>query len=152
MLIPLAEECKDILQEHGAKPSSWILVKNRYSLLIQDVYNVELAETFFNSVVRKILPKILINEEFMFTMEGFNSGEIPENSDLLRIYPSSCNVEQIIRKILDDYDFDTPFMDKEQDISHLIKSVKEVILSRYRVSPDTKMQLMKPIFYRNKAE
>jgi len=46
-------------------------------------------------------------------MEGFNSGEISENSDLLRTYPSSCNVEQIIRKILDDYDFDTPFMDKE---------------------------------------
>jgi isocitrate dehydrogenase kinase/phosphatase len=121
VLIPLAEECKDILQEHGTEPSSWILVKNRYSLLIQDVYNVELAETFFNSAVRKILPKILINEEFMFMMEGFNAGEIPENSDLLRTYPSSWNVEQIIRKILDDYDFDTPFMNKEQDISHLIK-------------------------------
>jgi|AntRauMFilla1563_2_1112583.scaffolds.fasta_scaffold00112_6 isocitrate dehydrogenase kinase/phosphatase len=151
VLIPLAEECRDILQEHATEPSSWALIKNRYSTLIKETYNIELAETFFNSVVRKILPKTLINEEFMFVMEGFNSCEIPENSDLLRTYPSSWDVEQIIRKILDDYDFGAPFMDKEQDISHLVKSVKDVILSRYRVSSDTKTQLMKPVFYRNKA-
>ena len=151
LLIPLAKECVEILKQHATEPASWVFVKNHYSKLIREMYNVELAETFFNSVVRKIIPKTLVNEEFMFVMEGFDSYDIPENSDLIRTYPSSWGVEKIIRAILDDYDFGTPYMDKEQDVNYLIKSVKDVILSRYNVSPDTKTQILKSVFYRNKA-
>jgi isocitrate dehydrogenase kinase/phosphatase len=84
-------------------------------------------------------------------MEGFDAYDIPDNSDLIRTYPSSWGLEKIIRKILEDYDFGTPYMEKEQDVKYLIQSVKEVILSRYNVSPDTKTQILKSVFYRNKA-
>jgi isocitrate dehydrogenase kinase/phosphatase len=151
LLIPLAMECMEILKQHAKEPASWVYVKNHYSKLIAEMYNVELAETFFNSVVRKIIPKTVVNEDFMFVMEGFDSYDIPENSDLIRTYPSSWGVEKIIREILEDYDFGTQYMDKEQDIKYLIQSVKEVILSRYNVSPDTKTQILKSVFYRNKA-
>ncbi|WP_075350712.1 bifunctional isocitrate dehydrogenase kinase/phosphatase [Algoriphagus marinus] len=151
LLIPLAKECMEILKQHATEPASWVYVKSHYSKLIAEMYNVELAETFFNSVVRKILPKTVVNEEFMFVMEGFDAYDIPDNSDLIRTYPSSWGLEKIIRKILEDYDFGTPYMDKEQDVKYLIQSVKEVILSRYNVSPDTKTQILKSVFYRNKA-
>ncbi|MDG1276759.1 MAG: bifunctional isocitrate dehydrogenase kinase/phosphatase [Algoriphagus sp.] len=151
LLIPLAMECMEILKQHATEPASWVYVKNHYSKLIAEMYNVELAETFFNSVVRKIIPKTVVNEEFMFVMEGFDSYDIPENSDLIRTYPSSWGVEKIIRKILEDYDFGTQYMDKEHDVKCLIQSVKEVILSRYNVSSDTKTQILKSVFYRNKA-
>lgn len=151
LLIPLAKECIEILKQHATEPASWAYVKSHYSKLIAEMYNVELAETFFNSVVRKILPKTVVNEEFMFVMEGFDAYDIPDNSDLIRTYPSSWGLEKIIRKILEDYDFGTPYMDKEQDVKYLIQSVKEVILSRYNVSPDTKTQILKSVFYRNKA-
>lgn len=151
LLIPLAKECIEILKQHATEPASWAYVKSHYSKLIAEMYNVELAETFFNSVVRKILPKTIVNEEFMFVMEGFDAYDIPDNSDLIRTYPSSWGLEKIIRKILEDYDFGTPYMDKEQDVKYLIQSVKEVILSRYNVSPDTKTQILKSVFYRNKA-
>jgi isocitrate dehydrogenase kinase/phosphatase len=84
LLVPLSEECKEILKHHATEPSSWVYVKNHYSKLIVGMYNVELAETFFNSVVRKILPKKVVNEDFMFVVEGFDSIEITENSELIQ--------------------------------------------------------------------
>jgi len=151
LLIPLTEECKLILNQHATNPTSWIYVKNHYSNLIVGMYNIELAETFFNSVVRKILPKTIVNEDFMFVLEGFDSIEITENSELIRTYPAAWGVEKIIRQILADYDLGTGYMDLEQDVDFLVKSVKEVILSRYKIAPDTTTQLLKPVFYRNKA-
>lgn len=151
LLIPLSEACKEILKQHATEPSSWVYVKKHYSTLIVGMYNVELAETFFNSVVRKILQKTLVNEEYMFVVEGFDNVEITENSELIHTYPASWGVEKIIREILADYDFGTPYMDLEQDVSFLVNSVKEVILSRYKIDPDTTTQLLKPVFYRNKA-
>ncbi|MFT7426847.1 MAG: isocitrate dehydrogenase kinase/phosphatase, partial [Algoriphagus sp.] len=109
------------------------------------------AETFFNSVVRKILPKKVVNEDFMFVVEGFDSIEITENSELIHTYPAYLGVEQIIRQILTDYDFGSSYMNLEQDVRFLVNSVKEVILSRYKIAPDTTTQLLKPVFYRNKA-
>jgi isocitrate dehydrogenase kinase/phosphatase len=102
-------------------------------------------------VVRKILPKKIVNEEFMFVVEGFDFIEIAENSALIHTYSASWGVEKIIRQILADYDFGAPYMDFEQDVSFLVNSVKEVILSRYKIAPDTTTQLLKPVFYRNKA-
>jgi isocitrate dehydrogenase kinase/phosphatase len=151
LLIPLAEECTQILKDAATEPASWVNVKNHYSSIILGMYNIELAETFFNSVVRKILPKDIVNEEFMYVMEGFDSCEILENSELIRTYPSSWGVEKIIRQILTDYDFGTTYFDLEADIAFLVKSVKNVILSRYKIAPDTTTQLLKPVFYRNKA-
>ncbi len=151
LLIPLAKECMDTLADRATNPATWVEVKNQYAKLIEPMYNMELAETFFNSVVRKIITKTIVNDDYMFVLERRPSFEIPENSDLLRTYPAQWGVERIIREILKDYDFGTKYMDIEQDVSFLVQSVKDVILSRYKVYSDTRTQILKPVFYRNKA-
>src|SRR5690606_19387155 len=122
-----------------------------YSILICDRPDLELAETFFNSVIRKTFPKMTVDEDLMFVMEGFDSCTVRESDKLLRTYPSFLGLEKNIRQILDDFDFGAPFMDKEQDIKFLIEGVKKVILTRYRAGSDTKTQILKSVFYRNKA-
>lgn len=151
LLFPLSKECSDMLGEQATDSSSWMKIKQDYQLLIEDRPDMELAETFFNSVIRKSFPKLTVDEELMFVMEGFDACTVRESDELLRTYPSFLGLEKNIRQILDDYDFGGPFMDKEQDIKFLIASVKKVILTRYRVGPDTKTQILKSVFYRNKA-
>ncbi|WPR77587.1 bifunctional isocitrate dehydrogenase kinase/phosphatase [Algoriphagus sp. NG3] len=151
LLFPLAEECAQLLGDQAGNSLSWKAIKSEYQSLIADRPDTELAETFFNSVIRKSYPKLTVDEELMFVMEGFDSCRVRETEKLLRTYPSFLGLEKNIRQILDDYDFGAPFMDKEQDIKFLISSVKKVILTRYRVGSDTKTQILKPVFYRNKA-
>ena len=151
LLFPLAAECSEMLGDKAADSVSWKKIKSEYQKLIENRPDLELAETFFNSIIRKAFPKMTIDEELMFVMEGFDVCAVRESDKLLRTYPSFLGLEKNIRQILDDYNFGAPFMDKEQDIKFLIASVKKVILTRYRVGADTKTQILRSVFYRNKA-
>jgi isocitrate dehydrogenase kinase/phosphatase len=151
LLFQLKIVLQELLNEDSENREIWTLIRKEYQLLISDRPDVELAETFFNSLFRKTFPNNPLDEELMYVSEGYNSCEIRENSDLFRTYPASMGLEQIIRKILDDFDFGSSFMDKEKDVEFLVDGVKKVILTRYQVEVGTKTQLLKPVFYRNKA-
>lgn len=129
----------------------WKTTKEHYSKNITERKDRELAETFFNSIIRKSYPGLAINEELMFVHEGYNTCDIYSNEDLYHTYPSSLGLQKIIQKIIDDFDFETQYLNKEADIQFLVHSVREVILSRYTISEDTITQVLKSVFYRNKA-
>lgn len=151
LLFPLVDELKEVLGAENTNRGIWKEIRNHYNHLIQARQDIELAETFFNSVIRKVYTGLAADEELMYLMEGHNTCEIYALDDLINIYPSSMGLEPILRKMLDDYDFGAPFMDKEADIQFLVNSVRKVILTRYRPSPDTTTQILKSVFYRNKA-
>lgn len=151
LLFQLKKTVQDLLGQDSENRQIWLLIRNEYQEMIVHRPDVELAETFFNSLFRKTFPNNPLDEELMYVREGYNSCDIRENSGLFRTYPAAMGLEQIIRKILDDYDFGASFMDKEQDVEFLVEGVKKVILTRYQVEVGTKTQLLKPVFYRNKA-
>lgn len=129
----------------------WIQTKKTYQLKIQSRRDKELAETYFNSIIRKIYPGLAINESLMFVHEGYNSCPLYSNTNLYYEYPSRWGLQKIIRGIMADFDFKIPYLNKEEDIQLLVRSVREVILSRYKASEDTVTQVIKSVFYRNKA-
>ncbi|WP_245578698.1 bifunctional isocitrate dehydrogenase kinase/phosphatase [Algoriphagus vanfongensis] len=151
LLFPLVAEIKENLKDECGNRQVWKEIRENYHQLISERPDVELAETFFNSVIRKVFPGMAADEELMFLMEGHAVCEVRPLEELIFTYPSSMGLDAILRKILDDFDFGAEFMDLEQDIQLLISSVKKVILTRYRPSPDTTTQILKSVFYRNKA-
>jgi len=151
LLAQLVKSLHQILGTDSDNREIWALIRTEYQKLINELPDVELAETFFNSVFRKSFPKNLLDEQLMFVMEGYGSCPVRENADLLHTYPAEMGLEQIMRQILEDFDFGVPYMDREQDAKFLVEGVKKVILTRYQVEVGTKTQLLKPVFYRNKA-
>lgn len=61
----------------------------------------------------------------MYVTEEDNFFSIHESSEILNTYPASLGLEQIIRRILEDYDFGGDFMDKEKDVEFLVEGVKK---------------------------
>lgn len=151
LLFQLKEVFGELLGEDSGDRNIWLLIRKEYQQMIVDRPDAELAETFFNSIFRKTFPSQVIEEKLMYVSEGYHSYSFQENSHLLNTYPASMGLENIIRQILEDYDFGVAFMEKERDLSFLVEGVKKVILTRYQVEVGTKTQLLKPIFYRNKA-
>lgn len=141
----------EMLLENANSFEFWKTAKSHYSLLISNKKDKELAETFFNSVIRKSYSGLAINEDLMFVHEGYNSCVIYPNNNLYHSYPSDWGLKKIIQKILEDFDFGVPYMNKEEDIEFLIKSVKDVILTRYIPSAESTTQVLKSVFYRNKG-
>lgn len=141
----------EVLNEYSNNFDFWKSAKSFYSYLISNKKDKELAETFFNSVIRKSYSGLAINEDLMFVHEGYNSCIIYPNDNLYYSYPSEWGLEKTIQTIMDDFDFGVPYLNKEEDIEFLIQSVKDVILTRYIPSPDSKTQVLKSVFYRNKG-
>ncbi|MCR9014791.1 bifunctional isocitrate dehydrogenase kinase/phosphatase [Aquiflexum gelatinilyticum] len=145
------QNLNEILLENTNSFDFWKTAKAHYSLLISNKKDKELAETYFNSVIRKSYSGLVINEDLMFVHEGYNSCAIYPNDNLYHSYPSDWGLDRIIQKILEDFDFGVPYMNKEEDIKFLIKSVKDVILTRYIPTSDSTTQVLKSVFYRNKG-
>jgi isocitrate dehydrogenase kinase/phosphatase len=130
---------------------AWLEAKSIYSGEISRWPDKELAETFFNSVIRKTKKTQAIDPNLMFVHEGFNSCDLYPNEKLYYTYPSEWGLEKILRQIFQDFDFGVPYMNLEKDIQLLLQAVREVILTRYKVSSATITQVLKSVFYRNKA-
>src|SRR5690606_12123654 len=146
----VVSRCKVILAESVGDRKTWSGVKNAYSLRINTRHDQELAESFFNAVIRKAVPGLAVDEQLMFVHENYGQCEIHQN-DLFYNYPQEWGLEKIFRTMLDDFDFGVPFADQEQCIRFLVKGVKDVILTRYSPSAETSVQVLKTVFYRNKA-
>ena len=129
----------------------WKETKGIFSRLIAERSDKELAETFFNSVIRKSYPGLAIDEALMFVHEGYNSCDLLPSEHLFHTYPAQLGLATIVRKILGDFDFGVQMMDREGDILHLENAVKNLILTRYRPDKETTTQLLKSVFYRGKA-
>lgn len=143
-----------VLEQIGLYASDfffWKETKGIYSRLIAGRKEKELAETFFNSVIRKTYPGLAIDEALMFVHEGFNSCDLLPSSHLFHTYSAKMGLVPILRKILADFDFGAPLMDPEADIRYLERAVKEIILTRYRPDENTITQIWKSIFFTGKS-
>lgn len=129
----------------------WEHAKGQYSNQISNRKDKELAETFFNSVIRKTKFNFSLDEKLMFIHEGHDTCDLYPGETLYHTYPSEWRLQKIIRKLLADFSFGVKYMNQEEDISFLENAIKKVILSRYPVDKNTVTQVLKHVFYRNKA-
>ncbi len=129
----------------------WVETKQYYSWIITERKDKELAETFFNSVIRKSYSVKGVHESLMFVHEGYNTCDIHSQENLYHSYPSQWGLQHIIRSIISDFDFGVPYMDREEDIQFLVRAVGEIILTRFSATENTITQVLKSVFYRNKA-
>ncbi len=144
-------QLQSVLGTPNGDSALWKEVKSNYSLSIQQSKEKELAETYFNSVIRKTYPSLEVSEELMFVYEGYDTCDLLPSEHLFYSYPSTWGLQKIIRKIMEDFDMGVPYMEKEKDIQHLVKAIRDVILTRYQTTADTTTQVLKSVFYRNKA-
>ena len=147
----IVEACKALLQEEVDSKAVWAEIRESYLHAIASYDDRELAGTFFNSVFRKVFPGMVIDEALMFyDLSGSDDrGNVDES--LFRNYPAQVELHDAFTKILEDFDFGVPYYQKEKDIKYLVESVKQVILTRYKATKETTTQVLRDVFYRNKA-
>ncbi|MFC4872375.1 bifunctional isocitrate dehydrogenase kinase/phosphatase [Negadavirga shengliensis] len=143
--------CKAVLADAVDDRQIWKANKKLFTQRVAHMEDRELAASFFNSVIRKTYPGMSIDKELMFVDDPFEDKKAEADPGLFYNYPANWDIEKIFRKIMDDFDFGVPYYNKEEDIGFLVKEVREVILSRYPTTTETTTQVLKNVFYRNKA-
>ncbi|MGH8874302.1 MAG: isocitrate dehydrogenase kinase/phosphatase AceK regulatory subunit, partial [Acidimicrobiia bacterium] len=80
----------------------WAAMKAVYSGLIQDRDDWELAETFFNSVTRRIFTTVGVDPRIEFVDTDFDTPPTEGGAGFYRIYDRKATIADLVEEVLED--------------------------------------------------
>ena len=129
--------------------ADWREVKLRFIELLVDHHQPELAETFFNSVITRILRRTYSNNDLIFVRATISTEQIESDPPIYRsYYPGDSGLHDCFRRVFGDFGWAVPFTDLERDIGRLLDAVGEPFA---HLEPNHQLQVLGSAFYRNKA-
>ena len=150
-------ECVERLRQELAADTlgdaTWQQAKLLYLGLLVEHRQPELAETFFNSVITRILDRTYVDNDFIFVRAAISTEYIESVPPNYRsYYPTSTGMRSTFGEIFSDFDWELPFVDLERDVDHVIATLLEHHGGEWPApEPNHQVQVLGSAFYRNKA-
>jgi isocitrate dehydrogenase kinase/phosphatase len=123
-------------------------IKNSYSALIRDHQNFEIAESFYNSVYRKIFHHENIADSHLFVHSSQNANNWSFTE--LCVHYDGPDLKTLLTQAISDAALPNPFEDKSRDLNSLIERIVSIFPQTMSANRH-QLVLLKPIFYRNKG-
>jgi isocitrate dehydrogenase kinase/phosphatase len=152
-------EAVDILRRQYGRnlmsESVWSKVKTGYVTYLVDHQQPELAETFFNSVITKILHRDHFHNRFLFVRPAVSTEYVQSDPPSYRCYyptnPQSGGLRKTLHKLITDFSLNADFVDLRRDLRYITHSVRQVIPRPIKVDQDCQIQVLSSLFFRNKG-
>jgi isocitrate dehydrogenase kinase/phosphatase len=146
------ETINDRFPDYISSKEFWVEAKREFSLMISERHDGPIVESFFNSVLRKIYITEGINEEIEFIPFVSESLTKDPFNPIFRIYyPKGKNKTEMLSEIVADFGFRFRFADLESDICYLAEKLEMDLMATYSTSEITRIDIVKPHFYRGKG-
>lgn len=145
-----ADAVKSILGGRFEEPMVWAGMKAVYSGLIQNRDDWELAETFFNSVTRKIFSTIGVDPRLEFVDTDFDTPPSEARRPLHRTYPE-LSLTELVRRILVDASPGAAFADLERDVGVAAEVIAQHLRSIGALRVVDRAEIIDAVFYRGKG-
>jgi isocitrate dehydrogenase kinase/phosphatase len=131
--------------------SLWITAKPRFATLAGERYDLDRAETFFNSMTRKMLVTVGINREVEF-FYLHPKGTVPQHGEAVcRTYTKSADTKSLVRNILEDALLSVAYENIERDTELVAQEIDLHLWPIARLDKTYRIDVVKSAFYRNKA-
>ena len=131
----------------------WQEAKLLYIGLLVDHSQPELAETFFNSVITRILGRTYADNDLIFVRAAISTEYIDSDPPTYRsYYPSAGSLRDCFERIFLDFGWSRPFRDLGEDLDHLLAAFDRRAAQVWEhLEPNHQIQVLGSAFYRNKA-
>lgn len=139
------------LGSHVADRGVWASTKAAYSPLIDARPDRELAETFFNSVTRRIFATVGVDPNIEFTESDFDSPATQTHALPLRTYEQPSDLSGAIEAILHDCEFDCEFEDLHRDADLVALRLSERLRSAGAPARVERAAIFPAPFFRRKG-
>ena len=131
---------------------TWRDAKLYYIGLLIEHGQPELAETFFNSVITRILQRTYVDNELIFVRPAVSTEYIEPDPPIYRsYYPLVDGERQSLDRAFRDFGWRLPFADLERDVEHVLRALDERPGRWTHREPNYQIQVLSSAFYRNKA-
>jgi hypothetical protein len=108
-------ELRTLLGARIGHKLAWASMKAVYSGLIARCHQWELAETFFNSITRRIFTTVGVDSEIEFVDSDFDGPPTPTQAPIVRVYRAPASLPGLVSARLADAPFQTPYQDLARD-------------------------------------
>ena len=137
--------------------SLWQQVKRHYVALLADHKQPELAETFFNSVITRILHRNYFHNDFIFVRPAVSNEYLDADPPCYRVYyPAKAEDgaggwPRTLKELIIDLGMACPFVDIERDLAWLREASRAQLPEDFVPASDCQIHVLRTLFYRNKG-
>lgn len=130
-------------------PVLWKKAKQAYIEHIAELKDQELAETFFNSITRRIFKTVGVNAEIEFINSEFEIKSSSTAPPIYRRYSLDQNLPVTIAAIFEEFNLDCGFEDKGRDTRRASQKVEEFLEKKGWMLTDVCVEMIANPFYRD---
>ncbi|MGA9524103.1 MAG: bifunctional isocitrate dehydrogenase kinase/phosphatase [Myxococcaceae bacterium] len=127
----------------------WMKMRSLYADMVRELPTVELAETFFNSVTRRIFTTVGVDPDIEFVAPACPPP--PSNGPIHRTFIRNGSTEALLAEILRSYAFESPYRDFEGDVKTGAALIDRHFARCGDGRPPEVIELAIPRFYRGKG-
>ena len=124
----VVDEIDQLLAERLHDSLVWAGMKAVYSGQIAQRDDWELAETFFNSVTRRIFATVGVNPRIEFVDTDYDLPPNQARHAVYRSYRRAPSTVELLAQILDELPLTEPFANKERDVALAAAAIEEKLL------------------------
>ncbi len=112
----------------------------------------ECAETFFNSVARRLLDRRYYNNTFIFDRPAISTEHLNGDEPAYRsFYSSTPDLRDVFRAIFQSFGLKNEFQHLERDVAYVCRAIEEQFPGGLKPRPNFQIQVLHSLFFRNKA-
>ncbi|MGM0451727.1 MAG: bifunctional isocitrate dehydrogenase kinase/phosphatase [Thermodesulfobacteriota bacterium] len=147
----------DVMVRQEAGPIElWAFVKQTFSGIIAHRRDYHLAETFFNSVTRRLFQIMGVNAGIEFTVDDFTVPAIEyKPCPVCTVYGQSSDngdsVESIVGNLFSACKDRLPLFRFDRDVDRVARVISHEMTARNLPDRNIRLEIADPVFYRDKA-
>ncbi|HUQ15646.1 MAG TPA: bifunctional isocitrate dehydrogenase kinase/phosphatase [Gemmatimonadales bacterium] len=142
-------DVRDILEDAVLERTLWAAVKARHSEDLAGRPDAEVAQTFFNSVTRRIFSTVGADPAIEYLDPSTPPGASVD-SELVERHVAPLMDAAVARRMLEAYRWSVPYAQLDRDAEQVAAIVRDRLAESEGTSPVT-IEMLRPVFFRNKG-
>ncbi|HEV8582474.1 MAG TPA: bifunctional isocitrate dehydrogenase kinase/phosphatase [Thermoanaerobaculia bacterium] len=139
------------LGEALADRALWTAMKEAYTRAILGRDDFEIAQTYFNSITRKVFPRGGVDPAIDYTADEFPLPYRGWEMASARMYAVRRVDAGVVQRVLEDAGFQAPFRDLEGDATLVAERLERGIVEAFGSPEIEAFDVLRPVFFRNKG-
>jgi isocitrate dehydrogenase kinase/phosphatase len=130
---------------------TWVALKAEYTRMILGRDDFEIAQSFFNSLTRKVFPHAGVDPTIDYVADDFPLPFSGWEMASARMYAVRRIDADVVRRILEDAGFRVTFRDLAGDAALAAERLQEAVIAAFGSPAIEAVDVLRPVFFRNKG-
>lgn len=143
-------ELQALFGDAVGQPTVWRRLKVAYAEAILGRDDFELAQTFFNSLTRRIFSQVGLDPETLFVSADFPLPYGGWEMTAARAYSTRTVTPAVVRRIFRDIELPIRLADESQTVERVAEALQTGVDAHF-AGPIDAVDILRPLFLRNKA-